>query len=276
MDESSWGNQQKVRWSDPKACVRKRRALSSCWPSLCAQSRYGALLTGLENLPVWSATEYERDLDRGRQWARHSHTYFCSLRLRRHTLSCWPAPLPPREVRALRMSKANRVNSSANVFPARLDTTASSNGERRRVSWLQETPRPCSRRSTARAGANLRRHAENVSTASGDGLQGCSIHWPIKVSFRAKVECFLVEDRTMALSRSCVTPSRLYRVARVYQQSFTSEDNQWFRWTYLGACSLPDINSCTNVVWFDGIPVPGYARAWMYSTTRLQGACIYP
>ena len=82
-------------------------------------------------------------------------TTLCSLRLRQHTLSCWPAPPPPHEVRALRMSKANCVNSSANVFPARLDTTASSNGERRRVSWLQETPRPCLRRSTAH-------HQQNV------------------------------------------------------------------------------------------------------------------
>ena len=32
----------------------------------------------------------------------------------------------------------------------------------------------------------------------------------------------------MASSRSCITPSRLYRVARVYQQSFTSEDNRGF------------------------------------------------
>ena len=66
------------------------------------------------------------------------------------------------------MCEASRVNSSANVFPPGPDPMRPSSDERRRVSWLQKIPRPCSRSSTAHAGARLRRHAENASTASDD------------------------------------------------------------------------------------------------------------
>lgn len=45
-----------------------------------------------------------------------------------------------------------------------------SSGKRRRLSWFQKTPRPCSRSLTASEGEPFRRHAENASasTASDD------------------------------------------------------------------------------------------------------------
>jgi hypothetical protein len=48
MDGSPEGNRQ----SDPKVCVRRTQALSSCRPTWHAQSRYGAPLTGLERFAV--------------------------------------------------------------------------------------------------------------------------------------------------------------------------------------------------------------------------------
>ena len=58
------------RWakrSEPKVCVGRTRARSSCRPYQCIQSGYGASLIALEPLPVQSAMEYERDLDQGRR-----------------------------------------------------------------------------------------------------------------------------------------------------------------------------------------------------------------
>ena len=59
------------RWakrSEPKVCIGRTQALSSHCPYQRIQSGYGASLIALEPLPVRSAMEYERDLNRGKRW----------------------------------------------------------------------------------------------------------------------------------------------------------------------------------------------------------------
>ena len=57
------------------------------------------------------------------------------------------------------------MNSTANIFPFGTDAMALSRGERKRVSWLQKTPRPCSRSSSAILKEELRRGRDVLEDA---------------------------------------------------------------------------------------------------------------